>query len=65
MPTRKRGAKHLTRAARAADQAARALRARDDAIREAHDAGETLRVIAEAVGLSHQRVHQIAASEKT
>ena len=49
----------LRRAARAAEKAARASEERDEAIRAAHAGGETLRAIAEATGLSHQRVHQI------
>ncbi len=56
--------KPLTKVLRAADKAASALSERDNAIREAHEAGETLRAIAAVVGLSHQRVHQIAVAEK-
>ena len=49
----------LTSVTRAARKAASALQARDDAIRAAHAEGVTLRAIAAAAGLSHQRVHQI------
>lgn len=51
--------KPLTEVRRAADKAAFASRGRDDAIRAAHQAGETVRAIAKAAGISHQRVHQI------
>lgn len=44
---------------RAADKAALASVRRDEAIRKAHEAGETVRAIAEMAALSHQRVHQI------
>lgn len=49
----------LRKVRRAADKAALALEARDDAIRAAHASGSSLRSIAKAAGLSHQRVHQI------
>lgn len=51
--------KHLSIVRRAATKAALAAQARDDAIRAAHAAGETIRAIAAAAGLSPARVHQI------
>lgn len=53
----------LRAVARAADLAVRASADRDRAIRNAYQSGETLRAIAEAAGLSHQRVHQIVFAE--
>lgn len=50
---------NLNAVRRAASRAAQALEARDEAIRKAHTDGATLRAIAEAVGLSFSRVHQI------
>lgn len=49
----------LRRAQRAAQKAALASEQRDEAIRSAHQAGATIRAIAEATGLSSARVHQI------
>lgn len=49
----------LTAVTRAARKAALAAQARDDAIRAASAAGETIRAIAAAAGLSPTRVHQI------
>lgn len=49
----------LTAVTRAADKAASALEARNAAILEASAAGETIRAIAAAAGLSPARVHQI------
>jgi uncharacterized phage protein gp47/JayE len=51
-----------TRLKRAADRIAIDIAARDDLIREAAAAGMTRRAIAEHVGLSFQRVHQIIAA---
>lgn len=51
----------LRKVSRAADKAASALKARDDLIREAA-MEHSLREIAKAAGLSHQRIHQIVAS---
>lgn len=56
-------APELRRAARAASRATRAARERDDAIRAAVAAGYPLRAVAEACGLSFQRVHQLARAE--
>ena len=55
----------LTAAARAADKAASALKARDEAIRKAHADGATLRAIAEIVGLTHARIHQIVHAHQS
>jgi hypothetical protein len=47
----------------AAKRYADAREARDRAIREAAAAGLTGRAIAEIVGLSHQRIHQIVSAK--
>lgn len=53
-------ARRLVNAAEAADEDARKLRRRrDNAIRQLHEQGMTTRAIAEAVGLSHQRIFQL------
>jgi hypothetical protein len=49
----------IAAAKRAASKASAALIDRDDAIREAIADGATLRAVAEAVGLSFARIHQI------
>jgi len=49
----------LAKARRAARKAALALRERNDAIQAAHQAGSTIRSIAEATELSPARIHQI------
>lgn len=49
---------------RAAAKATESSVARDDAIRKYHADGVSLRIIAEAVGLSFQRVHQIVHEEE-
>lgn len=50
---------HLRRASRAARKAALALRERNEAIQAAHQAGSTIRAIAEVTELSSARIHQI------
>lgn len=49
----------LTVVARAARKAAAAYQARDQAVRDAYDAGESLRAVAEAAGISHEQVRRI------
>jgi predicted transcriptional regulator len=45
------------------DEAEKARAAYHSAIRGVHDSGIPLREIAEELGLSHQRIHQIVGSE--
>lgn len=54
----------LTAVTRAAAKAAQAFQARDDAIRKAHEQGATLAAIADAAGMSRQRVHQIVHARR-
>ncbi len=49
----------LARAQKAVRNVAKAIEARDDAIRAAYAAGQTIRAIAEATGLSVSRVGQL------
>ena len=53
----------LKRVARAADAVARAQRTFEQTIRDAYDAGESLRSIAEAAHVSHERVRTITTKE--
>jgi hypothetical protein len=54
--SRRCGKTDLAKITKAAEAA---LKARDEAIRQAHKNGASLRQIAKATGLSHQRIHQI------
>lgn len=53
----------LDKVSAAAEKAREAVEARDQAIRDAHSGARnqrpSMRAIAEAAGMSHQRVHQI------
>jgi len=54
--------KELQRVTRAAEKAARSRLERDEAIRQAIQAGETLRAVAEAAGLSHTQIRRLVQS---
>jgi uncharacterized protein YggE len=54
---------HLDAVRKAADSAALATDERNLAIRRAHEEGVSIRVIAEAAGLSPTRIHQIVRSQ--
>lgn len=49
----------LRRVQRLSERADEVVRERDEAIRAAHKTGATMRVIAQAAGLTAGRVHQI------
>lgn len=54
----------LRRVTKCAEALERARENMFDAILAARDSGESLRDIAQAAGLSHQRVHQITSERK-
>ncbi len=53
----------LNKVSTAARRSAEAASQRDITIRAAHTAGETIRAIGIAAGLTHSRIHQIVHAE--